>query len=151
MNMAVGGYIRQKIIADKYKPEIWDVDRTTQFNVQILNSASFRRITGLGLPPTPIDAAAYAKLKLPYFREFEEPATANVQPTTVWQGVTSISQIDGLNEPSYEGMPIELDPDDPIRIFSPFVVLMAEVKALERMEREYYKNQRRKRSRCQVM
>jgi hypothetical protein len=163
MSMAAGGYIRQKIIADTYEPEIWDVDRTTMFNVQILNSASFQRVTGLSLPPTPIDAAAYAKLKLPYFRELEEPPPVNVQPNTVWRGVKSVSQIDGPDEPSYEGMPIMLDPEDPIRVFSPFVVLMAEVHALEQREREYYENQpgdfvsrdyvsqRRKGSRCQVI
>lgn len=83
MSLGAGGRIRQRVVdilTDPYNPDIWDIDRIAFFNVNILDSKDFRRITNHAAPVSPIDAAAkfpvnaadYAKLNLPYFKETEE-------------------------------------------------------------------------------
>jgi hypothetical protein len=145
MSIAVGGYIRQKITADPYDPSIWDVDRTTCFNVHILNSKSFGSITGHALPPTPLGAEEYTKLKLPYFKDIKEPIVADIQPATAWEGMKSISQILGVNDKSVK---IKVDPSGPSRAFCPYVLIKAELEALieerERANTEAGEGERRR-------
>ena len=73
--IAAGGLIRQAIVKDIYAASLWDRDCGTIFNVQILNSAIFSRVTGLAPPATPITAAVYAQYGLPYFSIYNEQLT----------------------------------------------------------------------------
>ena len=72
MRIAPGGLIYQTIARYTYSPNTWDLDRTTVFNVQILNAALFQKVTGALPPPSPISASTYAKLGLPFFELQEE-------------------------------------------------------------------------------
>ena len=75
MGIAAGGLIRQSIVKDNYHPSIWDPDYSTIFNVQIVNTARFRAITGKAAPSTPVTAKAYAKYDYPYYSIFNEEAS----------------------------------------------------------------------------
>lgn len=72
LGVAAGGYIKQCILPDPNPASIWERDQTIYFNVQILNSAAFQKITGLEPPKTPISAATYASHGLPFFKIYNE-------------------------------------------------------------------------------
>jgi hypothetical protein len=71
MSVAVGGKIEQAIVLDKHGGD-WISDRTTVFNVQILNSAVYKAVTGRNPPTRPLDARTYAEHGLPFFKLYEE-------------------------------------------------------------------------------
>jgi len=117
MNLAPGGRIEQNIVQDpRRKPEapheaegdskghttaestwgsVWDTSKTMTFNVQILNTASFARITGLRPPTTPVTAAEYAKRGLPFFSLDE----AETDVSGGLHNLKSVAQIDKVVEP----------------------------------------------------
>lgn len=74
MGLAAGGKILQSIKKDPHPAEKWNKDVSIVFNVQILNAACFKHVTGRTPPLSPITAATYAKLKLPFFKLYEEPS-----------------------------------------------------------------------------
>lgn len=84
MNLAAGGAIQQHIQEDQHDASDWQKDRTTVFNVQILNSALFRTVTGLEPPPCPIDAKTYKALGYSFFDIPE--AVSNIHGT--FDGIT---------------------------------------------------------------
>ncbi|KAF2833813.1 hypothetical protein CC86DRAFT_415799 [Ophiobolus disseminans] len=71
MGVAPGSKIRQSIKLDTY-PNAWLPNRTTVFNVQILNTASFKHVIGREPPPISIDATTYAAHGYPFFELYEE-------------------------------------------------------------------------------
>ncbi|KLU90642.1 hypothetical protein MAPG_10494 [Magnaporthiopsis poae ATCC 64411] len=68
LGLGAGGFIRQKIEPDTNDPRIWDVANSRILNVQLLDSRSFRAVTGLPPPDTPISAATYSSMGLPFYR-----------------------------------------------------------------------------------
>ncbi|KAK3377973.1 hypothetical protein B0H63DRAFT_478477 [Podospora didyma] len=97
MNLAPGGLIRQSIVADDTDPlgpDQWDKDNTIVFNVQILNTSHFARITGKPAPATPITAQMYASLGGAFFSLDEEKS--NIAGD--FDGLKSVGQLDGLKE-----------------------------------------------------
>lgn len=94
MGIAAGGRIEQTIVPDPVVHQ-WDSSQTKWFNVQILNSANFTRITGLPAPSTPANAQTYADHGYPFFEIWEEPSTVAGD----FQNVQSVGQIDRVVEP----------------------------------------------------
>ena len=94
MNIAAGGLITQSIVRlprDDYKKTV-----PVTFNVQVLNSASFKYVTGKNPPRSPVSAKTYADAGYPFFSMYEEPTTIAGD----FQGLKSIAQIDKLAEQS---------------------------------------------------
>ncbi|KAK6709938.1 hypothetical protein SNK05_004415 [Fusarium graminearum] len=101
MHMAAGGRITQGIVALQKLRYSKTVPVT--FNVQVLNSASFERVTGKKPPQSPITAKWYADAGYPFFSIYEEPTTICGDFT----GVKSIAEIDGTTDESMPvGMPV---------------------------------------------
>jgi hypothetical protein len=71
MVVAAGGKINQVIHADK-KGDKWLPDRTTVFNVQVLNSAIYKAMTDQAAPSKPMTAKDYANHGFPFFELYEE-------------------------------------------------------------------------------
>ena len=94
MNLAAGGQIDQTIVLDK-GIHYWDKDQAKYFNVQILGSTTFQRVTGLPPPTTPVEASVYAQFGYPFFQMWEEPTTVSGNFSTV----RSIGEIDETIEP----------------------------------------------------
>ena len=69
MSVASGGLINQSIVQDSFRHtlDFWDKHATMIFNVQIVNSEMFQRITGDLPPATPINAKTYSGMGLPFF------------------------------------------------------------------------------------
>jgi ubiquitin len=73
MSFAAGGKIRQVIYPDQ-KAGDWHADRTTVFNVQVLNSVVYKEVTGTAPPSNPPNAQTYKQYGLPFFEMYEEPS-----------------------------------------------------------------------------
>jgi hypothetical protein len=73
MSIAAGGNIKQAIIPDTYPDEIWRTDCSTFFNIQLVNSGQFRKITGLSTPPTPVTYEKYIEAGIPFYSILNEP------------------------------------------------------------------------------
>jgi hypothetical protein len=99
MGVAPGGLIRQTIIRDEFPPTIWEPSCGIIFNVQILNSAVFRLVTGIDPPSTPVTAEEYAKHGYPYFEIFDEKPSGIKGDLF---GVKSVNEMDFEGEPSME-------------------------------------------------
>lgn len=72
LGIAPGGMIKQNIRQDHYDSDKWLKDLVFPISVQLLNSASYKCVTGESPLPCPIDAKAYADAGLPFFDLFEE-------------------------------------------------------------------------------
>lgn len=97
MGVAPGGKIKQVIKPDTY-PNAWLLDKTTTFNVQILNAASFERVTGHKPPPSSLDAKTYAEHGYPFYRLDEEKSSIFGN----FGDIKSVGQMDGKVENELE-------------------------------------------------
>ncbi|GKU05510.1 integral membrane protein [Fusarium langsethiae] len=94
MHMSAGGRISQSIVALQKRRYSKTVPIT--FNVQVLNSESFERVTGNMPPECPVPAETYAEWEYPFFTLFEEPSTISGD----FNGLRLIADIDQISEPS---------------------------------------------------
>lgn len=96
LGVAAGGLIKQTVVCDP--GHIWHKSQTKAFNVQILNSIHFQRITGRKPPTSPIDAATYAQYGYPFFTIYEEPSDVEGN----FSNIKSVGQIDKFVDPDVE-------------------------------------------------
>lgn len=99
MGISAGGLISQTIIKDSHNPSIWQSECGVIFNVQILNSALFRAVTGTPAPASPVTADTYATNGCPYFAFYDE------KPSGVsgdFEGVKSVNELDKGGEQTQE-------------------------------------------------
>ena len=66
LGIGAGGTIVQNIEPDTNDPRIWDAASSKILNVQIIDFRTFKLVTGLPPPPTPITADMYAQMGLPF-------------------------------------------------------------------------------------
>ncbi|KAL6408503.1 uncharacterized protein AUP68_08360 [Ilyonectria robusta] len=66
--IAPGGNISQHIERDTNDPRIWDVANSKILNVQLIESRTFRLVTSLDPPKTPITSEIYHELGLPLYQ-----------------------------------------------------------------------------------
>ena len=71
MSIAAGRKIKQTMVKDRLCTN-WLPGRTTAFNVQVLNSAAYKAVTGEAPPAQPVDAEEYAQYGLPLYNMHEE-------------------------------------------------------------------------------
>lgn len=99
MGIAAGGLIKQTIVKDNNDPTIWESENSTIFNVQILNSAVFKAVTGKAPPKTPVTAKTYATHAYPYYDIYDE------EPSGIkgdFSGVQSVAEKDLQGNPTLE-------------------------------------------------
>jgi hypothetical protein len=109
MGLGAGGEIRQKLYADPYGADAWDVDNRGRVDVHLINSVQYRELTGKSPPPTPIDARTYVAHGLPWFDLYDEDLP-HLPPAAPLIGVKTIRQRDtelGL-EPGSEEQPFDV-------------------------------------------
>ncbi|HEV2045850.1 MAG TPA: tetratricopeptide repeat protein [Chthoniobacterales bacterium] len=94
MGIAAGGSIRQQIFEDQYGYQTWDQETLVGLTIRIVDTATFKRITGRDAPPTPVSAEHYTKAGLPWFHYVEHaPALA---PSGILARIRGVRQIDRL-------------------------------------------------------
>ncbi|KAG8355558.1 hypothetical protein FVEN_g6453 [Fusarium venenatum] len=94
MHMSAGGRITQGIVA--LQKRSYSKTVPIAFNVQVLNSASFERLTDELPPVSPVSTETYAKWGFPFFSIYEEPSAICGDFT----GVKSIAEIYKTSEKS---------------------------------------------------
>ncbi|KAI1413445.1 hypothetical protein F5Y13DRAFT_189352 [Hypoxylon sp. FL1857] len=88
--IAPGGKIQQQVHEDDTPASDWIRDITITIPVQILNSTAFCKVTGLAMPPSSVDASAYAEKGSPFFKMYEEPSTVAGD----FDAIKSVNEID---------------------------------------------------------
>jgi hypothetical protein len=67
MGVAAGGEILQRIYPDPHGLHTWDTGSFAEIGILLLSPGQWQELTGEAAPPSPVDAAVYAKLGLPWF------------------------------------------------------------------------------------
>ena len=93
MGLGAGGRMTQKIYPDRFGIETWDQNNFGSVFVHIVNSEQYYNLTGAPPPPTPIDAATYVKMELPWFELYDEQE-ADLEPSRKLAAVKSIHEKD---------------------------------------------------------
>jgi hypothetical protein len=100
MAVTPGGLIRQTIVKDPLQAHEWDTENTVMFNVQLINAAVFKNLTGIDPPSTPITAKTYAEKGYPFFALYEEPSGISGDfPVKSWAAMDK----EKSNNPDFEG------------------------------------------------
>ena len=129
MGVAAGGLIKQTIMRDNYPSSSWDFDKAIYTSVQILDPRIFTMFTGLLPPNTPITAETYAEHGLPYFDIYDEEPSGIVGH---FDGVKSITKLDGTTESPHNNPVVKLDKGGRVRRpFKPIAVLEKELREVE--------------------
>jgi hypothetical protein len=76
MGLAAGGSMRQRIHADPHGRDSWDPSRTERVFVHLVDSLSWRSITGEEPPKTPVSVEQYRRHGLPWFELYDEHVPA---------------------------------------------------------------------------
>lgn len=101
MSITFGGLIDQSIKRDPGTHK-WIPLQTKVFNVQILNTPNFQRVTGFPPPQPAIDTRTFARYSNPFLSIYEEPTTVAGDFTTL----KSVAQNDDLAEPRLGPHPV---------------------------------------------
>ena len=99
MGLAAGGRMRQEIYPDRYGIETWDESRMGRVFVHIVNSETYRAITGRRAPSTPISARTYTEYGLPWF-DLYGGGRGDLDPSGELAGLKSVNEIDVVKDPS---------------------------------------------------
>lgn len=75
MGLAPGGRIRQEIAADSFGVDVWDTSVYSRCFVHLLNAERFREVTGRAPASTPVTAAAYRQVGIPWFNYYQDGPT----------------------------------------------------------------------------
>ncbi len=89
MGIAAGGRMRQLIYPDPHGVGTWDEENTGRVYVHIVDSLTYRDITGQAPPPSPVSARTFSESGLPWFELFDEEKGV-VAPSKTLAGVKSV-------------------------------------------------------------
>jgi hypothetical protein len=93
MGLRAGGKMKQKIYPDPHGIDTWGRRNFGQVYVHIVNTMTYREITGIEPPPTPITAKMYTEYGFPWFDLYDEEK-GDLEPSDVLAGVKSIKDKD---------------------------------------------------------
>lgn len=71
MGLAPGGLMRQELYEDEHGIDAWEQDVRSRCFVHLLNSATFRKVTGAAPPHEPPTADDYDRCGLPWFEYYD--------------------------------------------------------------------------------
>ena len=72
MGLGLGGKMPQAIYPDPHGVATWDERNLGEVIIHLVNSEQYRAITGVGPPPTPVDAADYTSHGYPWYALYDE-------------------------------------------------------------------------------
>jgi hypothetical protein len=76
MGLGAGGRMKQEIYEDPFDLADWDRDQSSRCFVHIVNSLSWRAVTGSPPPTIPPTAKQYSDAGFPWFDYYDEQATS---------------------------------------------------------------------------
>lgn len=92
MGIAAGGSIEQIIIADSYGVATWDENRRRALTIHLVNSLSYKEITGNDPPSSPITKDQYEYRGIPWFSHYDEK-TPRVAASSLFRRILGVSEI----------------------------------------------------------
>lgn len=92
MGLAPGGRMRQKIYEDPFNFGDWSVEKSSRCFVHLVNTMTWRSITGEEPPSVPFTAAEYTNAGLPWFDLYDEHVEA-VEGSGVLKGLKSVAEM----------------------------------------------------------
>ncbi len=92
MGIAAGGNIEQMIIADSYGVDSWDGNRKRALTIHLVNSLSYKEITGKKPPPSPITKNEYEYRGIPWFSSYDEKIP-KVDGPSLFKRILGVSEI----------------------------------------------------------
>jgi hypothetical protein len=108
MGLAAGGKMRQKIYPDPHGLEVWDSENRGSALIHIVNSLTYREITGKKPPPSPISAKTYTEHGLPWFDLYDE-TMKDVEAPEKLKRVKSVGAVDEeKGAPSQEELELDV-------------------------------------------
>jgi len=96
LGIGAGGSILQHIERDTYDPRIWDLANAKILNVQIIDSTTFRLVTGLEAPEKTITAQMYKEMGLPFFKLWRDDAEED-GVAGVWESLIGVAEAASKN------------------------------------------------------
>ncbi len=91
MGLAPGGRMRQEIYEDPFSIHDWDTERTSRCFIHLVNSATWRAITGQRPPSRPPTAKEYTKAGFPWFDYYNAELKA-LDGSQMLAGLKSVKQ-----------------------------------------------------------
>jgi len=89
MGLAPGGRMRQEIYDDPYPIHDWDTERSSRCFVHLVNSVTWKHITGQRPPTKPPTAKDYTRSGMPWFDYYDADAKA-LQGSSILATVKSV-------------------------------------------------------------
>lgn len=93
LGLGAGGRMKQKLYEDPFGLDAWDTDTFGRCFIHIVNSETWREITGEPVPPTPVTAEAYEQHGYPWFGLYDEDR-ADIPASETHGAVKSIDELD---------------------------------------------------------
>lgn len=93
MGVSKGGRIKQKVNEDTYGFDSWDQSKFARVYVRIVNSLTYKKITGEDPPISPITKDMYDKNGLKWFDLYEENIK-DVGKSKILKGVKTVKEVD---------------------------------------------------------
>jgi hypothetical protein len=91
MGLAPGGRMRQEIYEDPFSIHDWDTERSSRCFIHLVNSMTWRAITGEQPPTKPPTAKDYTRAGYPWFDYYDAELKA-VQGSGVLSGLKSVAE-----------------------------------------------------------
>jgi len=92
MGLAQGGRINQQIFSDPHPLSFWNTSDSVRTYVHIVNSESYKYITGEDPPPSPITEQSYKAHGMPWFDFYQEKPSIPASPAL--SATKSVADID---------------------------------------------------------
>src|SRR5687768_15269150 len=126
MGLAAGGKMRQKIYPDPHGIDTWDPENHGRVYVHIVNSMTYREITGKEPPPTPVTARTYTQYGLPWFDLYDDTLGDISAPDTLKKvktvkekdeekGFASQQDDEPVKIPEDKVIKYKMDPDEGVK------------------------------------
>jgi hypothetical protein len=120
MGLAAGGRMEQKVYPDPHGVDTWDPESRVEVVVHVVDSLTYREITGEEPPPTPVTARTYAEYGFPWFRLYDE-GRRDLEWSEKLRAVKSVREMDaekGFGEMQDDGS-VDVAPDAVIPLTPP--------------------------------
>lgn len=95
MGLGAGGRIKQEIYEDQWEPEDWDLGRPSRTWVHLVDSATWKVVTGKTAPGKPLTAKQYTEHGFPWFDYYRD----DVEPL---DGSTVLANLKSVFDPVVE-------------------------------------------------
>jgi hypothetical protein len=107
MSMGAGGEMAQQIIADPYGIDAWDQSNSNRCFIHLVNSMTWRAVTGQQPPTVPLTSKEYSRHGLPWFDYYVEHPSLTA--TDKLKGIKSVGEMKPEMLPENQSIKVSSD------------------------------------------